>query len=60
MATHKTAFRMTVRDISVLQKSRPGAFVAGDQVSYGDVALFRSLSALKFGWIEGKTKKAAQ
>jgi len=42
--------------LSKLLESRTGAFVAGDKVSHGDLALFCMLSTLQSGWLDGVPK----
>jgi len=39
-----------------LQESRPGKYLAGDQLTHGDLAVFVRLSTLQSGWLEGKTR----
>lgn len=38
----------------VLQESRPGKYLSGDQLTYADLATFTQLSTLRSGWLEGE------
>jgi len=38
-----------------LQESRPGKYLASDQLTHGDLAVFCQLSTLQSGWLDGET-----
>jgi glutathione S-transferase len=42
--------------LSKLVENRPGKYIAGDELTHGDLAIFCNLSTLRSGWLDGIPK----
>lgn len=49
----KGALADKLKLLSKLVESKSGAYLAGDQITHGDLAVFCNLSTLQSGWLDG-------